>query len=429
MTTTDLISIITAVAATIGAFATWNAARQARESAKIARESMESASEMARKNLDETTRYNRRSAFENRYGLLLGQHNLYHNQLCEYIDKQKSEASQKSNTPIVHFFEHDYTSGSMGPSLSFLTGHQIISRYMRTLYHLLKFIKNEFYIDGDDGDDGISRQMKNYVSPVRSTIRNDILCLIAVNALNIENKKTESVGYVNYQKLLHFFDFFEHAVFHSPFSPNKVYEDENTPSRIYELIMKQSSYDSWFNNEVSSVYPFKLRSIQLFSPVIACMLIYQNPMKSATKVAVDTIFNSITKKLSPKIKTILTECDDLLVIINDYKNGEHKKSPISERVQTTNELFEEIEVCLKSGNSSQYNKYAFYAKENSSSIDNPISGHILMGYMDYKNFYKTFCDEINTSGGVESFLGDKKDLYLAQLPAFYKQLNAYSSEQ
>lgn len=426
MTTADLISIITAVAATIGAFATWKAARQARESAIIAKQSMISASEMAKKNLDETTRYNRRSAFENRYGLLLAQHNLYHNQLCEYIDKQKPEASQTLNTPIIHFFEHDYTSGSMGPGLSFLTGHQIISRYMRTLYHLLKFIKNEFYID--DGDD-ISRQMKNYVSPVRSTIRNDVLCLIAVNALNIENKKSESVGYVNYQNLLHFFDFFEHAVFHSPFSPNKVYEDENMPSRIYELILKQSSYDSWFNNEISSVYSFKLRPIQLFSPVIACMLIYQNPMKSATKVAIETVFDSITQKLLPKIKTIQAECDDLLAIIHDYKNGEYQKTSISERVQTTNELFEEIEVCLKSGNSLQYNKYRFYAEENSSSSKSPILGHNLMGYMDYINYYNNFFDEINTSGGVESFLSDKKNLYLAQLPAFYKQIYVYSSEQ
>lgn len=423
MNTSEIISFITAAAATIGALATWKAAEQARESAKIAKKSMESASEMARKNLDETTRYNRRSAFENRYGLLLAQHNLYHNQLCEYIDKQTLNLSTLQNTAIGRFFEDHYTSGSMGHSLSFLTGHQIISRYMRTLYHLLKFIKNEFYIDKVD-ENKIKREMKNYVSPVRSTIRNDILCLIAVNALNIQNKNSEPTGYLNYQKLLHFFDFFEHAVFHSPFSPNKVFEDEDVPKRIHDLILKQSQYESWFNNEISSKDSFKLPHIQFFSPVIACLIIYKNPMQSATKNAVETIFDEIKQSLSLEIKSILAKRNKLQALINEYKNGKYITSSISEQFQTTEKLFGEIDFNLRFNTTLQYDEYMFTSSSNDS-----ISGPELMKHMDYVNHYKAFYDEINKSGGVESFLRDTKNLYLAQLPAFYKQVNVYSSGQ
>lgn len=426
MTTTDLISIITAVAATIGAFATWNAARQARESAKIARESMESASEMARKNLDETTRYNRRSAFENRYGLLLAQHDLYHNQLCEYIDKQKSEASSTLNTPIGHFFEHNYTSGSMGFSLSFLTGHQIISRYMRTLYHLLKFIKNEFYIDTGN-DITIAREMKNYVSPVRSTIRNDILCLIAVNALNIENKNAESTGYINYQELLHFFDFFEHAVFHSPFHPNKVFEDENEPTSIHDLILKQSRYESWFENNENAVSSFKLRDIQIFSPVIACLIIYENPMKSAAIDAITNVYNKISNTLQNNLNFLLNDYYDNIDIISDFKKGEYQKTSNTPRIETTQELINEITSSLQVCNSAQYKTYRFYVKENPSVSRNPMSGHHLMVSIEHILYYKEICEEINLAGDVESFIRNKKSEYKNNLPSTYNQINIYSS--
>ncbi|MDG1641110.1 hypothetical protein DA718_25420 [Klebsiella huaxiensis] len=76
------IALLGVSGAIVAAVATWQAAKEAARSAKIARESMEQSAESARQTLAETQRFNRRSNFENRYALLLAQHNNYHDQVC-----------------------------------------------------------------------------------------------------------------------------------------------------------------------------------------------------------------------------------------------------------------------------------------------------------------------------------------------------------
>ena len=66
--------------------------------------------------------------------------------------------------------------------------------------------------------------------------------MIAVNALNINSDNAINSGYPHYQKLLHTFDFFEHAVFLSPFEPN-IFGNEKPEEKIHELVRdKQSKY-------------------------------------------------------------------------------------------------------------------------------------------------------------------------------------------
>lgn len=147
-------------------------------------------------------------------------------------------------------------------------------------------------------------------------------------------------------------------------------------------------------------------------------------MQSATKNAVETIFDEIKQSLSLEIKSILAKRNKLQALINEYKNGKYIISSISEQFQTTEKLFGEIDFNLRFNTTLQYDEYMFTSSSNDS-----ISGPELMKHMDYVNHYKAFYDEINKSGGVESFLRDTKNLYLAQLPAFYKQVNVYSSGQ
>ncbi|MFP3393567.1 putative phage abortive infection protein, partial [Brevibacillus sp. SIMBA_076] len=94
-----------------------------------------------------------------------------------------SYRSEVAKREINAFFDESIYDEKLEGCFSFLTGHQIISRYMRVLYHLLKFVRE----NGDfNGSDPITFQ-KNYTSPLRSTIRNDVLLLIAVNALNVRD--------------------------------------------------------------------------------------------------------------------------------------------------------------------------------------------------------------------------------------------------
>ena len=87
---------------------------------------------------------------------------------------------------------------------------------MRVLFHLLKHINDDPYVI-DKSDE----EKRVYSSPLRSYIRNDVLFLIAVNALNIKSERLKEAGYPKYQKLLHRFNFFEHAVFTNPRQANE----------------------------------------------------------------------------------------------------------------------------------------------------------------------------------------------------------------
>jgi hypothetical protein len=152
------------VIALFAAWATWLAAKQAARSADIARSSMLASAQAAHETLEETRNFNRRSSFENRYAMLLDQHNIYHQQVCDYIEREQNNGKSGG---VNSFFDSARSTGKLEESLAFLTGHTVISRYMRTLYHLLKFVSDEFYTS----DDAL-RKMKGYVSPLRSAIRN-----------------------------------------------------------------------------------------------------------------------------------------------------------------------------------------------------------------------------------------------------------------
>lgn len=90
-----------------------------------------------------------------------------------------------------------------------LMGHAVISPYMRILYHLLKHIDDNYYENGLEGLVLIQKK-KEYTSPLRSLIRNDVLYLVALNSIitktNIDRIEKDN-GYGRYQKLLHGFNF------------------------------------------------------------------------------------------------------------------------------------------------------------------------------------------------------------------------------
>jgi len=62
---------------------------------------------------------------------------------------------------------------------------------MRKLYHLIRLVDKDCTLIDDDR---ITFQ-KRYTSPVRSTIRNDVLLVIAVNWLNVADIRAKESSY------------------------------------------------------------------------------------------------------------------------------------------------------------------------------------------------------------------------------------------
>lgn len=166
----------------------------------------------------EAQEMNARQGFEQRYTLLLTQHNTLHDALCEHL---KVELKVKNVNGIeVKLSNYNDSVGGMDKYFYFLTGHPVISPYMRVLYHLLKHIDADPFIANKS-----DAEKKRYSSPLRSYIKNDVLFLIAVNALNVKDERLKETGYPEYQKLLHRFNFFEHAVFSNPRQPNEPFKE------------------------------------------------------------------------------------------------------------------------------------------------------------------------------------------------------------
>ncbi|MEG6130893.1 putative phage abortive infection protein [Enterobacter kobei] len=318
------VAFASAVGTVIAAIATWLAARRAAEGAEIARQSMDETGKAAKDTLQETQLYNRRTSFENRYALLLAQHDQYHKQLCDYIDDERRNSSQgiasASKMKVMDFFTGAENSKDCNAVLSFLTGHEIISRYMRTLYHLLKFVEEDFYLDSNDD---IPTKKRGYTSPVRSIIRNDVLFMIALNALNVRTSISKSSGYPRYQNLLHFFNFFEHAIFINPLDPNSIFVNTDWEGLIHSHLAQKLEYKYFGKNEIEIT---KLPKVNIFSPVIACLLVYENPMKRATEEALKTFYVIKKKNIDKKILVEAIDIYNKAKAISDaVKDGYYKK--------------------------------------------------------------------------------------------------------
>lgn len=166
----------------------------------------------------ESQNTNARQGFEQRYTLLLTQHNTLHDAVCKHLESDRNY--QNTHGVSIPLRELNNQVDGLTGYFNFLTGHPIISPYMRILYHLLKHIDQDPYIK-----DKSAEEKRMYSSPLRSYIRNDVLFLIAVNALNVKSERMMDAGYQNYQKMLHRFNFFEHAIFSNPDNPNLPFAD------------------------------------------------------------------------------------------------------------------------------------------------------------------------------------------------------------
>ncbi|WP_323641853.1 putative phage abortive infection protein [Pectobacterium carotovorum] len=421
---TGLIALASAVGTVWAAMATWRAAEKAAESAQIAREAMDTTTMLGRKTLEETQRANKRTAFENRYALLLVQHEQYHRQLCNYLDtgqlgNRKDENSEKikpGQGEIENFFKISIHASTLDACFAFLTGHEIISRYMRTLYHLLKFVSQECIFE----DIKDVRNQKNYISPVRSTIRNDVLLLIAVNSLNVLDQRAKESSYPYYQKLLHEFDFFEHAIFMFPSKPNELFKRDNWEEKIQDQIFSvQSKFYNQLNNQQDmNNHSYREPVVEFRSPLMMVILIFKNPMRDAALRALNTLTenwhmngamtNSIERALEI-FENARKHIDDSLPIEFKEKNGASWE-PLKEEVISTiqKEAFHK---------SCHYDSYFF--KYSTDKID----GSTLRYYFRGSERNKTIASEVEAYNGIEGYINQYKHEYAARLKKFFEEID------
>lgn len=257
---------------------------------------------MALSTLEYSQRTSLREAFVSRYSLLLDQHNQHLKNVCDYLDGQESDIFRKSVA----------NNKGVGIASKSLMGHAIISPYMRILYHLLKHIDDNYYEKDLEGLVLIQKK-KEYTSPLRSLIRNDILYLIALNSIvtkNISYGVSSDNGYTKYQKLLHDFDFFEHAIFYNwreslpngiPLEQIEKYFDNNYFDPIKERCSDSIYYNEFYIDKF-------IDGLHVMPPNVLFSLAYT--YKNPAYRLVHELFDNIETKLTRVIDKELESCQD-----------------------------------------------------------------------------------------------------------------------
>ncbi|MEG1420567.1 putative phage abortive infection protein [Citrobacter sp.] len=315
------IDVLGAIATSLAFCATAWAAHEARKSAKAALKAVKTADET----LSETKNNYRRDIFEKRYSLLLEQHNNQLQNVYNYLFASSEESklfSQKVSSEQMVIYAAPY-----------LNGHSIISPYMRTLYHLLKHINENFYLSGANHNN-LLKKKKEYSSPLRSIIRNDVLYLIGVNCLvrkRVEKGVEVDNGYGYYQDMLNSFDFFEHAIFFD-WKDNIQYESVRQKMDDY----LESRYTSKIESALmKSLKVGKVSSKSFISypknpPVIlALAFIYSNPTSDIVNEYFKNVESNVMAIVEKKFDSAKTERSEILKNIVKIKGmyiGLHESS-------------------------------------------------------------------------------------------------------
>lgn len=267
------VTVVGTIATSLAFFAMLWSAFEARKSANMAFRAVKTAEA----SLEEARQNFRKEAFNQRFSLLLEQHNVYLEKINTFVGSDQGWA----------FVEEIFQTQTHRQAFEKLRGHFICSPYMRVLYHLLKFIHEDYY-----GDTSDPKGQKKYSSLVRSLISNDVLFLIAVNSSYIHEGEALN-QYDAYQKYLQRFDFFEHANFsllHHPTNTKKSIKD------IKNLSMMRSDITKEFESYADST---DSRALDNYRPDISLSVIlsyiYKSPSQKETIKWFDEVRDMFTQ--------------------------------------------------------------------------------------------------------------------------------------
>lgn len=194
-----------------------------------------------------TRQANFQNLFQQKFNLILEQHNNSLKNIIEWSKSKNPEFNKMDTESLVKT----------------IRGHEELSPYMRILYHTLKSIREELpTVEGANESELILRQ-KRYTSLVRSFIPNEILMYIACNASVLDENFFALEGskqYEYFNNMLNDYDFFEHL----RFEKHKTIYLEDTIKEIthtiyedcfyfYESNLTFEKYKSYENRQISSV--------------------------------------------------------------------------------------------------------------------------------------------------------------------------------
>ncbi|WKA64180.1 putative phage abortive infection protein [Pectobacterium aroidearum] len=249
------LSLISGLATALAFLATAWAAYEGRKSARAAFRAVKTSEDA----LEETRKNYLRDAFNQRFSLLLEQHNTYLEKVNNYVRTE----------PGWNFITKTFNSNQHFEAFDAMSGHVVLSPYMRILYHTLKFIDQDYF---GSKDDIVGR--RKYTSLIRSLISNDVLFLIAVNSsyISSEGRKNQ---YHKYQYLLQRFGFFEHANFfninhQSEFEKNNELKE---PFHGIEGNVRLSFHNYITEGKYNSISDFEM----VFRTPVIVAYIYKNP--------------------------------------------------------------------------------------------------------------------------------------------------------
>ncbi|WP_323634621.1 putative phage abortive infection protein [Pectobacterium polaris] len=340
-----ILSFITVIATAWAAYAAGRSAKVSVKALEITKDTADKSIKIAEESLNATYMTNKRTAFEQHYSLLLSQHNIYHEKVCNYLDDKEEINSTKEKLEIYSIFNYRFESGKLERSMQFLTGHAVLSPYMRILYHILKHISDNFY-DPNASD----KQRRQYSSPLRSVIRNDVMYLIAINALNITGESEKVAGYIKYQNMLRQFNFFEHAVFINPQEPNITI----LPQKACNMFIndEKSNYSRYYNETLNMAKQCKNHDgkMSFNSPAFICISVYDNPLHETTDLIYDEIKKKILSDLTLDINNLIECHRDHLQRIDNISNGIYGNHDEERGKENTKEHMASLKDHIKNGN-------------------------------------------------------------------------------
>jgi len=368
-----IFTIIAAFLTIIALYWSYRAVMVAKESTESAQKSTETAhksTEIAKEALDKATENAQRDEFVRHFSMLLDQHNAQLEIVKSYLDgveKKVKEAEQQEGEKLLNALIQPI---SHLEAFNKLRGHRVISPYMRILYHLLKYVSEDFYIK-----DTTIEQKKKYTSIVRSLIRNDVLFLVAVNASYIRDNNVEN-QYANFQKYLYEFDFFEHAIFFSPSKANKD-KDEDKINEWHGAF--KNGYEDYFLELISNNGENKgnKNTVPFFTPPIIISVIYNNPQHDRVMVLLSELPKSISEAFDNAIHSFSRENEnelDVEVYFNKYLHAKIFNNPKNNHLSDSearlmgrnlpkidiNFIREAIARCKKSGVVSDCNQIYYF---------------------------------------------------------------------
>lgn len=276
------ITLISGLATALAFFATAWAAHEGRKSARAAFRAVKTSEDA----LEETRKNYLRDAFNQRFSLLLEQHNTYLEKVNNYVLTESGWLFIKEKFYSTNHFE----------AFNAMSGHVILSPYMRILYHTLRFVDQDYFGEKND-----IKGKKKYTSLIRSLISNDVLFLVAVNSSYVSNEGNKN-QYYKYQYLLQRFDFFEHANFININHQNETSKNFalTTPILNIEGDIENTFYNYISDANYDAISNFK---INMYIPAIVAY-IYKNPLQGTMRTWLDKapsfLFHTFIEKTDKK---------------------------------------------------------------------------------------------------------------------------------